>query len=99
MIFLTLKFFTEKNSDKFYKYKTNFNELSEKLQIFNNSGVIIDKTSSISYNDDYASFEKEMIRESVMIEELQADQKLQLEKANQEFNELNQRSNISMYPM
>lgn len=96
MIFLTLKFFTEKNSDKFYKYKTNFNELSEKLQIFNNSGVIIDKTSSISYNDDYASFEKEMIRESVMIEELQADQKLQLEKANQEFNELNQRSNFNV---
>ena len=96
MIFLTLKFFTEKNSDKFYKYKTNFNELSEKLQIFNNSGVIIDKTSSISYNDDYASFEKDVIRESVMIEELQADQKLQLEKANQEFNELNQRSNFNV---
>ena len=96
MIFLSLKIFTEKNSDKFYKYKTNFNELSDKLQIFNNSGIIIDKSVSISYNEDYSSFERDMVRESVMIEELQADQKLQLEKANQEFNELNQKSNFNV---
>ena len=97
MIILFLNFFTEKNSDNFYKYKTNFNELSEKIQIFNNSGEIIDKNKSEAYNEEYMqSFERDMVRESVAIEQLQLEQKLQLEKANQEFNELNQRSNFNI---
>ena len=31
--------------------RIKFNELSDKFQIFNNSGVIIDKSDSISYNE------------------------------------------------
>ena len=96
MIILFWKFFTEKNSDKFYKYKTNFNELSEKIEIFNNSGVIIDKSKITIDNEDYMSMDKYMVRESVMIEQLQIDQKLQLEKANQEFNELNEKNNFNV---
>ena len=76
MIILFWKFFTEKNSDKFYKYKTNFNELSEKIEIFNNSGVIIDKSKITIDNEDYMSMDKYMVRESVMIEQLQIDQKI-----------------------
>ena len=96
MTILFLKLFTEKNAENFYKYKTNFNELFEKIQIFNNSGVLIDKSQPISYNDDFNSYERNLVRESVMIEELQAEQKLQLEKANKEFNELNQKSNFNV---
>ena len=97
MIVLFLYFFTEKNSDNFYKYKTNFNELYEKIQIFNNSGEIIDKNKSASYNEDYLqSFDRDVIRESVNIEQLQMEQKIQLEKANQEFNDLNQKSNYNV---
>lgn len=97
MIILFLKYFTEKTSDKFYKYKTNFNELSGKIEIFNNSGELIDKNKSNSYNEEFmAPFDRDMIRESVAIEQLQAEQKLQLEKANQEFNELNQKSNFNI---
>ena len=96
MIILFLKFFTEKNSEKFYKYKTNFNELSEKIQFFDNSGSIIEKSKSLPYNDDIFSYERNLVRESVMVEELRMDQKMQLEKANQEFNEINQQSNFNI---
>ena len=97
MIILFLNYFTEKTSDKFYKYKTNFNELSGKIEIFNNSGEIIDKNKSKLYNEEFIPpFDREEIRESVSIVQLQAEQKLQLEKANKEFNELNQRSNFNI---
>ena len=96
MNMLFLKFFTEKNSEKFYKYKTNFNELSEKIQFFNNSGELIEKSKSLLYNDNVFAFERNLVRESVMIEELQMEQKIQLEKANQEFNEINQKSNFNI---
>ena len=98
MIILVLNFFTEKNSDKFYKYKTNFNELLEKIKIFDNSGEIIEKNKQPSINDDISySFERNMIRESVALEQLQAEQKLQVEKANEEFNELNKKNNFNIY--
>ena len=97
MIILFLKVFTEKNSEKFYKYKTNFNELSEKMEIFNNSGEIVDKSkSNLSVNDDFMPIERDVIRESVALEQLQMEQKIQLEKANQEFNELNKKSNFNI---
>ena len=98
MIILFLNFFTEKNSDKFYKYKTNFNELLEKIHLFDNSGEILEKNKKSSINDNILySFEKDMIRESVALEQLKAEQQLQLEKANQEFNELNQKNNFNIY--
>ena len=98
MIILFLNFFTEKNSDKFYKYKTNFNELLEKMHLFDNSGEILEKNKKSSINDDILySFERNMIRESVALEQLKAEQQLQLEKANQEFNELNQKNNFNIY--
>ena len=98
MIILVLNFFTEKNSDKFYKYKTNFNELLEKIKIFDNSGEIIEKNKQPSINDDISySFERNMIRESVALEQLQSEQKLQVEKANEEFNELNKKNNFNIY--
>ena len=98
MIILFLDFFTEKNSDKFYKYKTNFNELLEKMHLFDNSGEILEKNKKSSINDDILySFERNMIRESVVLEQLKAEQQLQLEKANQEFNELNQKNNFNIY--
>ena len=98
MIILFGYFFTEKNSDQFYKYKINFNELSEKIEIFNNSGEIIDKFQSTLDNDneELISLERDMIRESVTLEQLQMEQKIQLEKANQEFNELNQKNNFNI---
>ena len=98
MIILFLNFFTEKNSDKFYKYKTNFNELLEKMHLFDNSGEILEKNKKSSINDEILySFERNMIRESVALEQLKAEQQLQLEKANQEFNELNQKNNFNIY--
>ena len=98
MIILFLNFFTEKNSEKFYKYKTNFNELLEKMHLFDNSGEILEKNKKSSINDDILySFERNMIRESVALEQLKAEQQLQLEKANQEFNELNQKNNFNIY--
>ena len=98
MIILFLNFFTEKNSDKFYKYKTNFNELLEKMHLFDNSGEILEKNKKSSINDDILySFGRNMIRESVALEQLKAEQQLQLEKANQEFNELNQKNNFNIY--
>ena len=98
MIILVLNFFTEKNSDKFYKYKTNFNELLEKMHLFDNSGEILEKNKKSSINDEILySFERNMIRESVALEQLKAEQQLQLEKANQEFNELNQKNNFNIY--
>ena len=98
MIILFLDFFTEKNSDKFYKYKTNFNELLEKMHLFDNSGEILEKNKKSSINDEILySFERNMIRESVALEQLKAEQQLQLEKANQEFNELNQKNNFNIY--
>ena len=93
---LFLFLFTEKNSENFYKYKTNFNELSEKIKFFNNSGAIIEKSQSINdNNEDFFNMGQD-IRESVAIEELKEEQKLQLEKANKEFNELNKLSNFNV---
>ncbi len=92
---LFLFLFTEKNSDSFYKYKKNFNELLDKLRIFNNSGAIIDRTQSIHFHDDII-YEDRPVRESVVMENLREDQKLQLEKANREFNELNEKSNFNV---
>ena len=92
---LFLLLFTEKNSDNFYKYKLNFNELSEKIRIFNNSGLIIEQSQSINFNNDdiYGGGD---IRESVLLEDLKEEQKMQLEKANKEFNELNKRNNFNV---
>ena len=95
MAILFLCLFTDKNSDNFYKYKTNFNELSEKIKIFSNSGTIINKTQSIHFNDD-VMYDSGMVRESVLMEDLKEEQKIQLEKANQEFNELNKKSNFNV---
>ena len=91
---LFLLLFTEKNSENFYKYKKNFNELTEKIRIFNNSGLIIEQSQSINFNnDDLFSGE---VRESVLLEDLKEEQKIQLEKANKEFNELNIRNNFNV---
>ena len=91
---LFLFLFTEKNSENFYKYKKNFNELIEKIRIFNNSGLIIEQSQSINFNnDDLYGGE---IRESVLLEDLKEEQKIQLEKANKEFNELNIRNNFNV---
>ena len=87
--------FTEKNSENFYKYKTNFNELSEKIRIFTTYGTIIEKSHSINYNDDIL-FEAPRVRESILLEDLKEEQKLQLEIANREFNELNKKSNFNV---
>ena len=93
---LFLTFFTEKTSENFYKYKTNFNELSEKIRIFNNNGTIIEKNQSFNYNnDDFFNNDVE-VRESVLLEDLKEEQKIQLEKANKEFNELNKKSNFNI---
>ena len=91
---LFLFLFTEKNSENFYKYKKNFNELSEKIKIFNNSGLIIEQSQSINFNND--DFYGEEIRESVLVEDLREEQKQQLEQANKEFNELNIRNNFNV---
>ena len=94
---LFLIFYTEKNSEIFYKYKTNFNELSENIKFFNDSGVIIEKSQSINFNNDVIfNVKKNLIRESVVLENLKEEQKKQLERANQEFNELNIRSNFNV---
>ena len=99
MILLFLKFFTEKNSDNFYKYKTNFNELLEKIEFFDNSGELIGKSNSSLYNENENNFlpnDRYIIRESVAIEKLQKEQQMQLEKANQEFNQINEISNFNI---
>ena len=88
--------FTEKTSEQFYKYKTNFNELSEKIKIFNNNGAIIEKSQSINYNNDDIYNNDIEVRESVLFEDLKEEQKIQLEKANKEFNELNEKSNFNV---
>ena len=89
-------FYTEKNSEIFYKYKTNFNELSEKIKFFNNSGLIIEKSQSINFHNDDFFNARDGFRESVVLENLKEEQKKQLEKANKEFNELNIRSNFNV---
>ena len=96
LLFLFLFLFTDKNSENFYKYKINFNELSEKIKFFNNNGAIVEKRKSLNYNNDSLFNYGMDIRESVAIEELREDQKIQLEKANKEFNELNQISNFNV---
>ena len=66
MILLFLKFFTEKNSDNFYKYKTNFNVLLEKIEFFDNSGELIGKSNSSLYNEnenDFLPNDRYIIRE------------------------------------
>ena len=93
---LFLALFTEKNSENFYKYKTNFNELSEKIKIFNNNGEIIEKSQLFNYNNDDIINNDVEVRESVLLEDLKEEQKIQLEKANKEFNELNQKSNFNV---
>jgi len=97
ILFLCL--FTEKNSENFYKYKTNFNELSEKIILFNNSGIIIHRAQSIHFNDDdeiFGRFGPREVRESVVFEDLKEIDKIRLEKANREFNELNKKSNFNI---
>jgi hypothetical protein len=88
--------FTEKNSENFYKYKTNFNELSEKIILFNNSGIIINRAQSIHFNDDDDILGRMGVRESVVLEDLKEIDKIRLEKANREFNELNKKSNFNI---
>ena len=88
--------FTDKSSEKFYKYKTNFNELSEKIIFFNHTGAIIESSQSLNYNNDELINIHADVRESVMFEELKEEQKIQLERANREFNELNKKSNFNV---
>ena len=92
---LFLIIFTEKNSENFYKYKTNFNELSEKIKIFSNTGTIIERSNSINYNDEIFLGRMD-VRESVLMEELNLDDKIRLAKANEEFNKLNEKSNFNI---
>ena len=95
MAILFLFLFTEKNAENFYKYKKNFNELLEKIRIFSTSGTIIERSHSINYNDDLL-LDGPPVRESVLLEDLKEEQKIQLEIANREFNELNEKSNFNV---
>ena len=96
LAFLFLFFYTEKDSEVFYKYKTNFNELSEKIKFFNNSGEIIERSQDINFNNDDIFNDDDGVRESVVLEDLREEQRIQLERANKEFNEINKRSNFTI---
>ena len=61
--------------------------------MFNNSGRIIEHFKSINFNNDDLYGGK--IRESLLLEASKEKQKIQLEKANKEFNELNIRNNFN----
>lgn len=97
MSFLIFFFFTEKDSKDFYQFRPNLKELSEKIEFFDKNGMIIQKKDSNDINNDIILSDEPDLKESIMnLEELKNSQKIKIEKANEEFSNMNEKSNFNV---